>query len=73
MNLPDAIERVRRLRSEALIRSGKWTSLDSEVSEAHATDALALAVCLEAIEAKRSPISSDKSGTPEPWDGGNGK
>ena len=49
MNLPDAIERVRRLRSEALIRSGKWTRLDGEVSEAHAMDARALAVCLEAL------------------------
>ena len=77
MNLPDAIERVRRLHSEALIRSGKWTRLDSEVSEAHSMDAQALAVCLEALAEHAHDGGtllrevSPKTYAPRP--GGNGK
>ena len=58
MNLPDAIEHLRRMRVDSVEAAEKWRAINSVrglarfkngLEESNAKDAAALAVCLEAL------------------------
>jgi hypothetical protein len=71
VNLPDAIERLRRMHADSVEAAEKWRAINAVrglgrfrngLEESNAKDACAIAACLEALS--KPPIDTTKSAPP---------